>query len=142
MNQEYNIIKVNTKDLTQQQKQEVRVLFGLIPITLANVLSNKIFNWFEELFNLKTTYLLYLNNSLIGFCTYNKQSKYITSISIHKDFRKLGWGSILLKHVLKDLVGQTTKVYLHAEPSLIGYYKKFGFKEVFGDRMKLDIINI
>lgn len=45
------------------------------------------------------------------------------------EYRSKGIGSSLVEEVLKDIPHNASKVYLHAQLTAIGLYKKFGFRE-------------
>ncbi len=79
-------------------------------------------------------YMACLNGVPVGTARWRKTDDGIKleRFAVLIDFRSAGIGSSLLKQILEDIGNQNTVLYLHAQITAIGLYKKFGFKEEGG----------
>ena len=74
-------------------------------------------------------YLLYMNDKAIGTARWRQTSKGIKleRFALLKQYRNKGFGSVLLKAVLKDVLPLDQTTYLHAQLPAVSFYEKEGF---------------
>jgi predicted GNAT family N-acyltransferase len=54
-------------------------------------------------------------------------------MAILKEYRNQGYGKLIMKNILNYLKTKNpVKIIIHAQTTVLGFYKKFGFAE-FGD---------
>jgi len=76
---------------------------------------------------------LYFNNEIVGMGRVCGDGSYFTiyDIVMHKDYQKLGFGSIILTEIIdwyKSIKDDDTYLYLGASKGKEKFYEKFGFK--------------
>jgi len=76
---------------------------------------------------------LYFNNEIVGMGIVCGDGSYFTiyDIVMHKDYQKLGFGSIILTEIIdwyKSIKDDDTYLYLGASKGKEKFYEKFGFK--------------
>ena len=76
---------------------------------------------------------LYFNNEIVGMGRVCGDGSYFTiyDIVVHKDYQKLGFGSIILTEIIdwyKSIKDEDTYLYLGASKGKEKFYEKFGFK--------------
>jgi predicted GNAT family N-acyltransferase len=74
-------------------------------------------------------YLMFLDNQPIATARWRKTETGIKleRFALLKAFRNRGYGTILLREVLDDVLPQTLPVYLHSQVRAVNYYKRSGF---------------
>ena len=113
-------------DLAQKIRYEVFVIGQNVP-------ANEEIDEFEsESFH----FLALVNNKPCGAARwrYTDNGVKLERFAVLENFRGLGIGGALVKHVLKDIEQNPNSVgkclYLHAQLSAMRLYRKFGFKQV------------
>jgi predicted GNAT family N-acyltransferase len=82
-----------------------------------------------------THFILYFNDTPIGTARTFGQNGiwYIGRMAILKEYRNQGYGKLIMENVLNYLKTLSlSKIIIHAQTTVLGFYKKFGFTE-FGD---------
>jgi predicted GNAT family N-acyltransferase len=51
-------------------------------------------------------------------------------MAVLKPWRRRGVGSAMLEHVIREAAQRNIRLYLHAQQSAIGFYRRFGFDVV------------
>lgn len=76
-------------------------------------------------------YLLYLENTPVATARwrYTENGIKLERFAVLKTYRGKGFGDLLLKEVLADVLPLNRPIYLHAQTQVIKYYKKHGFKK-------------
>lgn len=74
-------------------------------------------------------FLLFYDKKPIATARWRKTSKGIKleRFAMLKEYRNKGIGSKLLGEVLKDVIHQKKKIYLHSQVSAVTYYERAGF---------------
>lgn len=86
---------------------------------------------YDEFENSSVHFLAFHINQPVGTARWRRTTNGIKleRFAVLKEYRSSGVGSALLKAVLDDLPDDNSPVYLHAQLTAIGLYKKFGFLE-------------
>lgn len=76
-----------------------------------------------------THYLLYSDNLPIGTARwrYSGNGIKLERFAILAEFRNAGYGEIILKKVLEDVIPLGKKIYLHAQEDAVKFYMRNGF---------------
>jgi len=76
-----------------------------------------------------THYLLLLNDQAVGTARWRKTEKGIKleRFAILGKHRNMGFGSVILKKVLEDILPLGQKIYLHSQLKAVPYYQRQGF---------------
>lgn len=110
--------------------------------------------FFDKCFNAKQTYIAKYGEKIISAlylisASFNGQkAHYLCGASTHKDFRKQGIMSKLIKYALEDSAksGDKYSFLFPANDNLYNYYKKFGYKEncsaFISEFMRDDLISL
>ena len=80
-------------------------------------------------------FLLYLNTEPVAAARYrilNKKAKF-ERYAVKREWRKQGFGSYILREMIKDVKHSVEVVYLHAQESAVTFYQKHGF-QIVGDK--------
>ena len=74
-------------------------------------------------------YLLLLAGKPIGTARWRETDKGIKleRFAILSEFRNRGFGEVILKEVLKDVVASGKKIYLHSQLRAVPFYERNGF---------------
>jgi len=89
----------------------------------------------DELDKIATHFILYFNHTPIGTARTFIQAGiwYIGRMAVLKEHRDQGFGKLIMENVLNYLKTKNpNKIIIHAQITVLGFYKKFGFNE-FGD---------
>ena len=93
--------------------------------------------WKKELDkNYVTAIGIYLNNSILGLCVFNKiyDEVEITYLSVHPFYKRRGLGKKLLNKILKDCRNENIKrIFLEVSlknKQALSFYDFFGFKTI------------
>lgn len=78
-----------------------------------------------------THFLATVNDDPAGASRWRKTEKgyKLERFAVLKKYRQRGIGQLLVKMVLADLPQDADYIYLHAQLSAVGLYKKFGFQK-------------
>ncbi len=74
-------------------------------------------------------YLLLLNDQPIGTARWRATENGIKLVrcSILGTYRNKGYGTVILKKVLQDILSRGQKIYLHSQLQVVPYYQRQGF---------------
>lgn len=89
----------------------------------------------DEMDQIATHFILYFNDTPIGTARTFEQDGiwYIGRMAVLKEHRNQGYGGLIMENVLNYLKTKNPgKIIIHAQTTVLGFYKKFGFTE-FGD---------
>lgn len=78
----------------------------------------------------EASYLLLFYNELpIGTARWRETEKGIKleRFALLQEFRNKGFGSVLLREILKDVIPLQKTIYLHAQVTAVNYYEREGF---------------
>ena len=78
----------------------------------------------------KLFFVLEDKGKIIGYVMADDERNLIVSIAIHPDYRRKGYGKMLMEHVLKFMKGRIILQVRKSNEIAINFYKKLGFKEV------------
>jgi predicted GNAT family N-acyltransferase len=87
----------------------------------------------DEMDKIATHFILYLNKIPIGTArVFEKDSAwYIGRMAVLKEYRGKGFGKHIMENVLNFLNSKKpSKIIIHAQTTVVNFYKKFGFVEV------------
>jgi len=78
-----------------------------------------------------TYYLLLLDNRPIGTARWRETGKGIKleRFAILKPYRSKGYGSVILKKVMEDVLPLGKLMYLHSQLPAVNYYERQGFSQ-------------
>lgn len=96
---------------------------------------------FDEFEITSKHYLLFINNKPVGTARWRETSKGIKleRFALLKEYRSKGFGSVLLKAVLKDVLPLNQTTYLHAQLPAVSFYEKEGFVKQYDIFMECNI---
>jgi predicted GNAT family N-acyltransferase len=82
-------------------------------------------------------YLAFIGDVAVGTCRWRPTSKGIKleRFAVLQEHRGKGFGDLLVRKVLKDVLPLGADVYLHAQEHVVGFYKKLGFV-AYGERFE------
>ena len=74
-------------------------------------------------------YLLFLDDLPVATARWRETDKGIKleRFATLPDYRNRGFGSMLLKEIMKDVEGLRLRIYLHAQLGAVHFYEKHGF---------------
>lgn len=86
---------------------------------------------YDEFESVSQHYIALYNDIAVGVARWRRTPNGIKleRFAVLPEYRSKGVGSRLVKKVLEDLPQNISYVYLHAQLTAIGLYRKFGFKE-------------
>jgi len=75
-------------------------------------------------------YMLFVDEQPAGTARWRHTEKGIKleRFAVLKEYRNKGYGSELLKDVMKDIVPLKKTIYLHSQLKAVNYYQRIGFK--------------
>lgn len=77
----------------------------------------------------KLFFVIEENRKIIGYVIADEERNLIVSIAIHPDYRRKGYGKMLMKHVLRFMKGEVVLQVRKSNEIAINFYKKLGFEE-------------
>ncbi len=98
---------------------------------------------FDEFEHISKHYLLFVDDTPIATARWRFIGDKIKCerFALLKAYRNSGFGSVLLKHLLRDISGKSDTVYLHAQLKAISFYERQGFQKVGEQFSECDILH-
>jgi|Deesub1362A_J573_1020465.scaffolds.fasta_scaffold04705_3 ribosomal-protein-alanine N-acetyltransferase len=78
----------------------------------------------------KLFFVLEDDGKIIGYVMADEERNLIVSIAVHPDYRRKGYGKMLMEHVLKFMKGKVILQVRKSNEAAINFYKKLGFRRV------------
>ena len=78
----------------------------------------------------KLFFVLEDKGKIIGYVMADEERNLIVSIAVHPDYRRRGYGKMLMEHVLKFMRGKVILQVRKSNEAAINFYKKLGFREM------------
>lgn len=78
----------------------------------------------------KLFFVLEDEGKIIGYVMADEERNLIVSIAVHPDYRRKGYGKMLMEHVLKFMKGKVILQVRKSNEAAINFYKKLGFRRV------------
>ncbi len=78
----------------------------------------------------KLFFVLEDNGKIIGYVMADEERNLIVSIAVHPEYRRKGYGKMLMEHVLKFMRGKVILQVRKSNEAAINFYKKLGFRRV------------
>ena len=111
------IRKCEKKDLEEIYKIEILSFKYPYPSFVFHEYLDKLFFVIEE------------NNKIVGYVIADNERNLIVSIAIHPDYRRKGYGKMLMRHVMRFMRGEIILQVRKSNKIAINFYKKLGFEE-------------
>jgi predicted GNAT family N-acyltransferase len=98
---------------------------------------------FDEFESTSKHYLLFVNSIPVATARWRYIDDKIKCerFALLKEYRNMGYGSILLKHILNEISGKSDEVYLHAQLKAIPFYERQGFQKIGEQFSECDILH-
>lgn len=77
----------------------------------------------------KLFFVIEENRKIVGYVIADEKRGLIVSIAIHPEYRRRGYGKMLMKHVLRFMKGKVVLQVRKSNKEAIEFYKKLGFEE-------------
>lgn len=77
----------------------------------------------------KLFFVIEENRKIVGYVIADEERSLIISIAIHPEYRRRGYGKMLMKHVLRFMKGKVILQVRKSNKEAIEFYKKLGFEE-------------